>query len=52
MYTWDVYYEPADTDEPAQFIGTVTADTMSEALQKASQYFEIPSHDLVVKRQR
>lgn len=50
MYRWNVYYENADTDEPARFIGTIDADTMSLALEKAAQYYEVPQYDLVVKR--
>ncbi len=50
LYTWNVYLERADNDEPKRWIGTVNADTMSEALDKAAQYFEYPQHDLVVER--
>ncbi len=50
MQTWNVYIERADTDELARFLGLVRADTMSEALQKASEYYELPSHDLTVIR--
>ena len=50
MYTWNVYYEPADTDEEGQFIGTIRADTMALALDAAAQFYEVPSHDLVVWR--
>ncbi len=51
MYTWNVYYENADTDEPRLFIGTIRAISMAQALELASQYYEYPSHDLVVERQ-
>ena len=51
LHTWDVYYENADTDEEKRLIGVVEALYMGEALKKASEWFEIPSHDLVVKRQ-
>ncbi len=50
MHIWNIYYENADTDEPKRFIGTVQADTMSNALDLAAQFFEIPSHDLVAER--
>jgi len=50
MYTWDVYYENADTDDPRRFLGQVQADTASDALDLAAQYYEIPAHDLVVER--
>ena len=50
MFTFDVYYEPADTDDEPHLIGTITADTESDALNKAAQYFEYPQHDLLVKR--
>ncbi len=49
-YIWNVYLEPADTDEPARFIGTIDALYEGQALELASQYFEVPSHDLIVKR--
>ncbi len=47
MHTFDIYYENADTDEPRKRLGVITADTMGEALNKASQYWEVPSYDLV-----
>lgn len=50
LYSWHVYYENADTDEPRRFIGLIEEDTMALALQKASEFYEYPSHDLVVKR--
>jgi hypothetical protein len=50
MYTWNVYLEPADTDEPRRFLGTIDADIMALALEKAAQLYEYPSHDLVVVR--
>ena len=54
MYTWNVFLDPADIDSitPKILIGTITADSMAEALDKAAQYFEIPSHDLVVERRQ
>jgi hypothetical protein len=51
LYTWDVFLEEADSDAPAQWIGTTQADTMGQALEKAAQFYEHPSHDLVVKQQ-
>ncbi|HEY7348133.1 MAG TPA: hypothetical protein VH599_07405 [Ktedonobacterales bacterium] len=50
LYTWNVYHEPADTDELARFIGIILAETMVLALDNAAQYYEIPSYDLVVRR--
>ncbi len=50
MHTWIVYLERADGDEPKKKIGEINADTGGGALQKASEYYEIPSHDLVVER--
>ena len=50
MYMWNVYHEPADTDEEGQFIGTIRADTIALALDAAAQFYEVPSHDLVVRR--
>lgn len=51
MFTWNVYYEEADGNDDAKLIGTINALSMGDALQKASEFYEIPSHDLVVKRQ-
>ena len=50
MYTWNVYHEPADTDAEGQFLGTIQADTLAFALGQAAQFYELPSHDLVVRR--
>jgi hypothetical protein len=50
VYTWNVYLERADDDQPAKFIGTIDADSQAQALEKAAQFYEIPSHDLVVER--
>ncbi len=50
MHQWKVFYENADTDEPKRFIGMIDADTESDALHKASQYFEVPAYDLVVEQ--
>ena len=47
MHTFEIYYENADTDDPRKLLGTIQADTMGEALHKASQYWEVPSYDLV-----
>ena len=50
MYLWDVYHEPADSDELARFIGPVLADTMALVLDRTAEFYEIPSYDLIVKR--
>jgi len=47
MHQYKIYLEPADTDGERVYLGTVQADTMSEALDKAAQWNEIPAHDLV-----
>jgi hypothetical protein len=47
MHTFEIYYEEADSDDPRRFLGMMSANTMGEALQKASEYYEVPSHDLV-----
>ncbi len=39
---------PADTEKV--YLGIITADTAAEALQKASEYWEYPSHDLVCEQ--
>ncbi len=49
MYRWNVYHENADTDEKARYIGTIEASNIDDALKQASQYYEYPDHDLVVK---
>lgn len=48
MHTFEVFYENADTDEPKKYIGEIRAHSASEALQKASEFWEVPSYDLVV----
>lgn len=48
LYTFTVYREPADTDEPKYRIGTVKADTRSDAIAKAAQLYEMYPHDIVV----
>lgn len=48
---WDVFLEPADTDAPAKWIGTIAGGSQAQALDNAAQFYEHPSHDLVVKRQ-
>lgn len=47
MHTWQIFFEDADTDEPRRYLGEVQADTMSDALDLAAQYYEIPAYDLV-----
>ncbi len=47
MHQYKIFLELADTDDERVYLGTVAADTMSEALEKAAQWNEIPSHDLV-----
>lgn len=39
-------------DEPARPIGTISGDTVLEALERAAQLYEYPSHDLVVRKIR
>jgi len=51
MYTWNVYYENADTDDKAVLIGTIQASSMGDALKLASEFYEHPEYDLLVKRQ-
>jgi hypothetical protein len=36
-------------DLSRRFLGVVSADTMSEALHKAAQYYEIPEYNLVAE---
>ncbi len=49
MNLYNVYYENADTDEPRRFLGQIRANTVADALHLASQYWEVPSYDLVVE---
>lgn len=48
---WVVYYEPADTDKPRRRLGTIPARSKAQALEIGAQFYEIPSHDLVVERE-
>jgi hypothetical protein len=52
IWTFDIYYEEADGDDPARYLGTITANSGAEALQKASEYWEVPSYDLIWRNQR
>jgi len=47
LYTFQVDLERAD--EPASPIGTISGDTVLEALERAAQLYEYPSRDLVVR---
>jgi len=47
MHQYEIYYEAADSDEERQLLGHVYADTQSDALDQAAQYWETPQHDLV-----
>ncbi len=50
MHEYKIYYEPADSDTEKVYLGIITADSAAEALQKASEYWEYPSHDLVCEQ--
>jgi hypothetical protein len=50
MYTFRVYYEQADGNEPARLLGTIQGDYAGQALDRAAQRYEYPQHDLVVKQ--
>ena len=47
MNRYKIFYENADTDEPRSYLGFFDAMTQVEALQKASEWHEVPSYDLV-----
>jgi hypothetical protein len=49
MKRFDIYYECADTDDPRKYVMTLSAMSLADALQLASEYLEIPSYDLVAK---
>jgi hypothetical protein len=51
VFVWDVFLEPADTDEPPRFIGTIQGTSQAQALETAAQFYERQLHDLVVRRQ-
>lgn len=51
MHIWQIFFENADTDEPRRYLGKVQADTMAEALQRAAEYYEYDSADLVAVRE-
>ncbi len=48
MHKWAIYLE--DQDGRRTFLGTVTADSMSEALDLAAQYYEEDSGDLAAEQ--
>lgn len=50
IYQWIVYLEKADSDEEKREIGKIRANSQAEALKKACEFYEVPSHDLVVER--
>jgi hypothetical protein len=52
MHTWIIYLEEADGNDERRKIGEINASTMAEALQKAGEYYEIPSHDLIAERKQ
>lgn len=49
LYTFQVDLERVGEDSPARPIGTISGDTVSEALERAAQLYEYPSCDLVVR---
>ena len=52
IWEFDIYYEEADGDDPPRYLGVIRANTGAQALQKASEWWEVPSHDLIYKNQR
>jgi hypothetical protein len=48
LYSFTVYREPADTDEPKRRIGTVKANTAVQATERAAQLYEMSPDDIVV----
>jgi hypothetical protein len=48
-YTWNIYLEEADSNEKKFPIGTLNADTMVLALEKASKVYRRAPHDLVAE---
>lgn len=50
MPTFRVYIEMADNNKPRKYKGDIDAISMSNALQIASEWLELPSHDIVVEQ--
>ncbi len=48
LKVYRVYYEEADGNAPKEFRCFMQAETEGEALQKAAEYLEVPSYDLVI----
>jgi hypothetical protein len=49
MYTWKVFYENADTDDPRCYIGTIQGESAAQSLENAAQFYERPMYDLVIE---
>jgi hypothetical protein len=47
MQAFRIFFEEADSDEPRKLLGELQAQTLSDALDLAAQYYEIPQYDLV-----
>lgn len=45
---WWIYYEKAGPSERERYIDVLDADTMEQALQRASNLHKIPAHELKV----
>ena len=52
-WLFDIYDDNIDSDvEAHKYLFTIAANTASEALQKASEYLQVPSYDLFYRNQR
>lgn len=51
MPKWVIYREDADGDQPAEPIGSIEAASQSEAIEKGSQFYELPQHDVIAKQE-
>jgi len=48
MHKWQILYEEVYAGEKTTiYLGDMWADTMSEAIQKASEYWEVPRDGVV-----
>ncbi len=47
IHQWHIYIERAFAGDERVYLGVIFADSMSEALNRAAQWWEIPVHNLV-----
>ncbi len=47
MAIFSIYYERADHDKEQVYIGDMQAETMSDAIDMAAQYYKVPLNGLI-----